>query len=121
MDDEPSPDLQLIMHYIIPIIIKMRGATTTTATTATAATAGTGGGGDVNAGDGGGANIKKFVGTPDYLAPEIIKGSGENESSDWFSVGVIMFEFLYGYPPFHADTPEKFSIIFYWGKLIGQN
>ena len=45
------------------------------------------------------------------MAPEIIKGSGENESSDWFSVGVIMFEFLYGYPPFHADTGKVFNNI----------
>lgn len=50
---------------------------------------------------------KKFVGTPDYLSPETIQGTGENEASDWWSVGCILFEFLFGYPPFHAKTPEK--------------
>ena len=51
---------------------------------------------------------RKFVGTPDYLAPETVSGVGQDEVSDWWSLGCIIFEFLYGYPPFHADTPEKF-------------
>lgn len=49
---------------------------------------------------------KKFFGTPDYLAPETIEGTGETNASDWWSVGCILFEFLLGYPPFHANTPE---------------
>ncbi|KAM9895455.1 hypothetical protein OXX79_008074 [Metschnikowia pulcherrima] len=51
-------------------------------------------------------NLKKFVGTPDYLAPETIMGDKQGEYSDWWSIGCILFEFLYGYPPFHAETPE---------------
>lgn len=47
-----------------------------------------------------------FVGTPDYLAPETIQGQGQDAQSDWWSVGCILFEFLCGYPPFHANTPE---------------
>ncbi|KAK9467850.1 hypothetical protein V1512DRAFT_260222 [Lipomyces arxii] len=50
---------------------------------------------------------KKFVGTPDYLAPETIMGTNQDEMSDWWSLGCIVFEFLYGYPPFHADTPTE--------------
>lgn len=50
--------------------------------------------------------LVKFVGTPDYLAPEVIRGEGQGEHSDWWSIGCILFEFLYGYPPFHASTPE---------------
>ena len=50
---------------------------------------------------------RRFVGTPDYLAPETIKGEKQNETSDWWSVGCIMFEFLYGIPPFHASEAEK--------------
>ncbi|KAI1213867.1 uncharacterized protein F4807DRAFT_203170 [Annulohypoxylon truncatum] len=50
---------------------------------------------------------RRFVGTPDYLAPETIKGARQDETSDWWSVGCIMFEFLYGYPPFHATEAEQ--------------
>ena len=50
---------------------------------------------------------RRFVGTPDYLAPETVNGFGQDELSDWWSIGCILFEFLFGYPPFHADTPEK--------------
>ncbi|KAH7257410.1 hypothetical protein BKA59DRAFT_451452 [Fusarium tricinctum] len=50
---------------------------------------------------------RRFVGTPDYLAPETIKGDKQDETSDWWSVGCILFEFLYGIPPFHADEAEE--------------
>ena len=50
---------------------------------------------------------RRFVGTPDYLAPETVNGVGQDEMSDWWSVGCILFEFLYGFPPFHAGTPDE--------------
>ncbi|KAL4980947.1 hypothetical protein BDW66DRAFT_1428 [Aspergillus desertorum] len=50
---------------------------------------------------------RRFVGTPDYLAPETINGVGQDEMSDWWSLGCIMFEFLFGYPPFNAATPDE--------------
>ncbi|KAK0613007.1 hypothetical protein B0T17DRAFT_647788 [Bombardia bombarda] len=50
---------------------------------------------------------RRFVGTPDYLAPETIRGEPQDETSDWWSVGCIMFEFFYGFPPFHASEAEQ--------------
>ncbi|EGX96469.1 serine threonine protein kinase, putative [Cordyceps militaris CM01] len=50
---------------------------------------------------------RRFVGTPDYLAPETINGDKQDETSDWWSVGCILFEFLFGVPPFHASEAEQ--------------
>lgn len=47
------------------------------------------------------------VGTPDYLAPEILLGTGHGATADWWSVGVILFELLVGIPPFNAEHPQK--------------
>jgi len=50
----------------------------------------------------------RLIGTPDYMAPEIILGkSNTNYSLDLWSLGCILFEFLVGIPPFNDDTPEK--------------
>lgn len=43
------------------------------------------------------------VGTPDYIAPEVFSHGGYNEAVDWWSVGVILYEMMVGYPPFYAD------------------
>ncbi|XP_042492106.1 probable serine/threonine protein kinase IRE4 [Macadamia integrifolia] len=51
-------------------------------------------------------NWKSAVGTPDYLAPEILLGTEHGYAADWWSVGIILFELITGIPPFNAERPE---------------
>ncbi|GMI98626.1 hypothetical protein like AT4G13000 [Hibiscus trionum] len=53
-----------------------------------------------------------FVGTEDYVAPEIVSGKGHDYAVDWWSLGIVLHEMLYGTTPFRgSNRKETFSRI----------
>ncbi|CAK9876059.1 unnamed protein product [Sphagnum jensenii] len=64
-----------------------------------------------------GARSMSFVGTHEYLAPEIIKGDGHGSAVDWWTFGIFLYELLFGKTPFKGSGNRATLLNVVWQPL----
>lgn len=53
------------------------------------------------------ARANSFVGTEEYLAPEVINAAGHSSPVDWWSLGILIYELVYGFTPFRGSRRDE--------------
>ncbi|KAG8528696.1 uncharacterized protein KY384_006383 [Bacidia gigantensis] len=62
---------------------------------------------------------KSIVGSPDYMAPEVLRGEKYDFTVDYWSLGCMLYEALAGYPPFAGSTiDETWTNLKNWGQVL---
>ncbi|XP_059626255.1 serine/threonine-protein kinase OXI1-like [Cornus florida] len=75
----------------------------------------------VSSGSDSAAKSNSFVGTEEYVAPEIILGNGHDFGVDWWCLGVVLYEMLYGMTPFRGSNRKEtfYRILTKSPELVG--
>jgi len=59
-----------------------------------------------------------LCGTPEYIAPEVLLNKGHGKPVDWWTLGILIYEMIVGYPPFFDDEPMGIYQKILGGKII---
>lgn len=54
-----------------------------------------------------GFRTNSFVGTEEYIAPEVIWGKGHTSAVDWWTLGIFIYEMLFGITPFKGSSRNQ--------------
>eukprot|EP00475_Leptophrys_vorax_P000914 TRINITY_DN10484_c0_g1_i3.p1 TRINITY_DN10484_c0_g1~~TRINITY_DN10484_c0_g1_i3.p1 ORF type:complete len:521 (+),score=112.32 TRINITY_DN10484_c0_g1_i3:46-1608(+) len=48
-----------------------------------------------------------FIGTPEYISPEVLRGGGHGKEVDWWALGILLYELTVGIPPFYSQNVNE--------------
>ncbi|KAF4756964.1 hypothetical protein FOZ63_008277, partial [Perkinsus olseni] len=59
-----------------------------------------------------------LCGTPEYIAPEVLLNKGHGKAVDWWTLGILTYEMIVGYPPFVDEDPMGIYQKILSGKIV---
>jgi len=59
-----------------------------------------------------------MCGTIFYLAPEVVTQEGHSQPADWWSLGILTYELLMGFPPFYSKNDRQLMKMIKAGELV---